>query len=150
MMHNIRQYLAFNLKQMRKSRAESIGKTWSIAQLAQRAGVSPGAIQKIESQACWPDWKTLEKLALALGCEVDQLFLGRAEKLTLPEIIAFINSNMPHEFPFLVVAKAKKTPLAKPESIEFNSELFESRVAPLVEKAETIVSEARRQKKQSP
>jgi transcriptional regulator with XRE-family HTH domain len=43
---------------------------WSLAQLAQRAGMSPGAVHKIEKNGMTPTIATLMKIATALGKSV--------------------------------------------------------------------------------
>jgi transcriptional regulator with XRE-family HTH domain len=50
-----------------KARAE---RGWSLQQLADRAGVSPAAVHKIEKSGITPTIATLMKIALALGKSV--------------------------------------------------------------------------------
>ena len=50
-----------------RARAE---RGWSLAQLAQRAGMSPGAVHKIEKSGMTPTIATLMKIAAALGKSV--------------------------------------------------------------------------------
>ena len=52
---------------MARARAE---RGWSLAQLAQRAGMSPGAVHKIEKSGMTPTIASLMKIAAALGKSV--------------------------------------------------------------------------------
>ena len=53
-----------------KVAAERADRGWSLAQLAQRAGMSPGAVHKIEKSGMTPTIASLMKIAAALGRSV--------------------------------------------------------------------------------
>jgi transcriptional regulator with XRE-family HTH domain len=53
-----------------KVAAERAERGWSLAQLAQRAGMSPGAVHKIEKSGMTPTIASLMKIAAALGRSV--------------------------------------------------------------------------------
>jgi transcriptional regulator with XRE-family HTH domain len=53
-----------------KVAAERAERGWSLAQLAQRAGLSPGAVHKIEKSGMTPTIASLMKIAAALGRSV--------------------------------------------------------------------------------
>lgn len=55
---------------LRRLRARRL---WSIAELAKRAGVSEGAILRIEHGQGRPTWRTLQRLAAALEVEPAEL-----------------------------------------------------------------------------
>src|SRR6188768_150670 len=53
-----------------KVAAERAERGWSLAQLAQRAGISPAAVHKIEKSGMTPTIASLMKIAAALGRSV--------------------------------------------------------------------------------
>ena len=66
-MRNVSRGLAVKLKQLRTARQ------WSQAVLAQKTGLSPGYIARLEMRRHDPKLSTLIKLAKALGVPVTEL-----------------------------------------------------------------------------
>src|SRR6516165_3214216 len=56
-----------------------LGRGWSQAELAQRAGISRAAVSAIEVQRLVPSVAAALALAAALGCSVEELFGARGE-----------------------------------------------------------------------
>jgi transcriptional regulator with XRE-family HTH domain len=139
-MRNIRDRLSENLRLLRKSREDSEGKVWSIGDLAERSGVSAGAIQKIEAGNSWPDWKTLELLARALTISVDSLFES-APKTPLSEAVQILNNVLlKAETPFRIEISEGEASRMKILKDGFDSEFFESQVSESLAQAEEILS----------
>lgn len=89
----LREMLAHNVSTLRRQRKLERGQLMSQAHLAQLAGVSIGTVQKVESGATWPDWKTMLKIAEVLEVHVDDLYLG-GENLALPKALEIVNREL--------------------------------------------------------
>lgn len=139
-MRSIRERLGENLRCLRKAKIDSDGRAWSIAILASEAGLSEGAIQKIETGASWPDWKTLESLAKALEVNVDQLF-SNGEGMSLADAISVLNSHISSEAGFRL-AKVDGN-LSKTLKERFNKDLMSEKTAGIVEKANEIINSSK-------
>jgi len=60
-----------------------LARTWSQAELAERAGISRAAVSAIEGERLSPSVATALALAAVFECSVEELF-GRAKKMALP------------------------------------------------------------------
>lgn len=69
-MASLRNVVGKNIKKIRKA------KKWTQAELAERVGIEPVSVARIETGLNFPKEENIESIAMALGIEVKDLFVS--------------------------------------------------------------------------
>ena len=80
-MEKIDEILSSNIHRLRKTNG------WSQEDLANKADVSWGAIQNIESRRSWPGLKTIRSIAHALNVDETELFMIKGREIDAKEAV---------------------------------------------------------------
>nr|MBP3281810.1 helix-turn-helix transcriptional regulator [Treponema sp.] len=84
----IRTIMAYNIRKLRES------KSLTQQELANRCGITPLAVCKIEGGKVWPKDSSVESIAAALGVESQDLFVNKRIEDTLNEKIQILQKTL--------------------------------------------------------
>lgn len=80
--------MAYNIRKIREE------KNFTQQQLAEKSGITPLAICKIETEKVWPKDSSIESIANALGVESNDLFLNKRLEDTLEDNVKRMQSTL--------------------------------------------------------
>lgn len=85
---NIRKILAYNIRKIREE------KQLTQQQLAEKSGITPLAICKIETEKVWPKDSSIEKIANVFGIESQDLFINKILEDTLSNQVKIMQTAL--------------------------------------------------------